>query len=86
DAGTFEKPQPAAAVAVLGCAQEMGVETVDTWASLAEIHTKDQARFRSLYIVKESRWAHMSADGNRLVATAIAHQLQATEPGAASRR
>jgi hypothetical protein len=85
-AGDFDRPQPGAATAVISCAREMGVEPVDTWASLAELHARDQALFRSLFIVQESGWSHMSADGNRLVALAIAHQLQATEPGAASRR
>jgi len=84
--GDFGRSQPKAAMAVTSCAGEMGVETVDMWASLAEIHAKDQALFRSLFIVQESGWSHMSADGNRLVAVAIAHQLQVTEPGAASRR
>jgi hypothetical protein len=84
--GDFVRSQPKAAMDVISCAAEMGVETVDTWASLAEIHAKDRALFRSLFIVQESGWSHMSADGNRLVAAAIAHQLQATEAGAASRR
>jgi hypothetical protein len=85
-AGDFGRPQPDAAIAVISCAREMGIETVDTWSSLAEIHAKDQPLFRSLFLVQESGWSHMSADGNRLIALAIAHQLQATEPGAASRR
>ena len=83
--GDFGRPQPKAAAAVVSCAGEMGVETVDTWTSLAEIHAKDQALLRSLFIVQESGWSHMSADGNRLVAAAIAQQVQAKKPGAASR-
>jgi hypothetical protein len=84
--GDFGRPQPKAAMAVISCAAKMGVGTVDTWASLAEIYTKDEALFRSLFIVQESGWSHMSADGNRSVAAEIAHQLQATEAGPALRR
>jgi hypothetical protein len=85
-AGDFDRPQPSAATSVISCAREMAIETVDIWSSLAEIHAKDRVRFRSLFIVQETGWSHMSADGNRLVAAAIADQLQAAEAGTGSHR
>jgi hypothetical protein len=71
---------------VISCAGEMGIETVDTWASLAEIHARDQALFRSLFIVQQTGWSHMSAGGNRLIATMIADRLQAGAAEAAPSR
>jgi hypothetical protein len=83
--GDFVRSQPKPAIDVISCAAGMGVETVDTWTSLAEIYARDQALFRSLFIVQETGWSHMSADGNRLVASAIADRLQSTQTGTASR-
>ncbi|HEV2189263.1 MAG TPA: hypothetical protein VGR70_18785 [Stellaceae bacterium] len=74
--GDFVRAQPKPAMDVISCAADMGAEVVDTWASIAEIYARDQALFRSLYIVQQSGWSHMSADGNRLIATMIADQLQ----------
>ena len=83
-AGDFDRPQPSAAAAVVSCAREMGIETVDIWPRLAEIHAKDPARFRSLFLVQKTGWSHMSAAGNQLVAASIADRLQATGAGALS--
>lgn len=84
-AGDFDRPQPRAATGVISCARDMAIETVDTWSSLAEIHARDPARFRSLFLVQKTGWSHMSADGNRLVAAAIADQLQAATARTLSR-
>ena len=85
-AGDFNRPQPSAATAVISCARDMGIEAVDTWSSLAGIHAKDPARFRSLFLVQQSGWSHMSAEGNQLIAAVIADQLHAATAGTASRR
>ncbi len=83
-AGDFDRPQPVAAAAVVSCARELGITTVDTWSSLAEIHAKDPARFRSLFLVQDTGWSHMSADGNRFIAAAIADRLRAAAAGTLS--
>jgi hypothetical protein len=77
--GNFDFPrgQPAPALRVIGCARELGYETVDTWAAFAKIFAADKARFDSLYVFPD-RWSHMSGAGNKLVAEAIARQLRET--------
>jgi hypothetical protein len=77
--GDFGRPPPSAALDVLTCARDMGIETVDMWKVLAELYVSDLAKFRSLFLVQESGWSHMSADGNRFVAAAIADWLRATK-------
>ena len=84
-AGDFDRPQPRTATAVISCARDLGIEAVDTWSGLAEIHAKDPARFRSLFLVQKTGWSHMSADGNRLVAAVIAHHLLAADVGTVAR-
>jgi hypothetical protein len=76
----FALPQPAEALAVLGCAGELGYDTVDTWAPFARIFASDQTRFRALFVTPE-KWSHLSAAGNSLVAAAIAQRLHDSESG-----
>jgi hypothetical protein len=73
--GDFDRAQPQAALAVVGYVRELGIDAIDTWAALAEIHDSDPARFRSLFLIQETGWSHMSAAGNRLIASIIAAHL-----------
>ena len=84
-AGDFERPEPQPALAVLRCAGDLGIAAVDTWVTLAEIHANDAPRFRSLFLVQDTGWSHMSAAGNRHVASMVAEQLQDPQKGTASR-
>ena len=81
----FGSAQPAAASAVLGCARDMGYEIVDTWDRFADVYAGDRQRFRSLFVYRErdGTFGHMSAEGNRLVATAIAERMREPPPARA---
>jgi len=80
----FVHPQPVPAVGVLGCAHQLGYETVDTWAVFAKIFAFDRAKFDALFVDPDRR-SHMSAAGNRLVAEAIAQRLRDSGSGESSR-
>ena len=71
----FAGPQPPPAVAVLNCAHDFGFDTIDTWTPLAAIQASDPAHLRTLFMFHQTIATHMSALGNRVVATAIAERL-----------
>jgi hypothetical protein len=82
-AGDFDSPEPPAqAAAVLACARAHGIEAVDTWPLLQAVHRGDRERFRRLYVLyRDGRTlGHMSAEGNRLVAGALADALRRSGP------
>jgi hypothetical protein len=71
----FPEPQPPSSVAVLKCARDLGIETIDTWRPLAELYASDRARF-GLQFVRQTDAPHMSAIGNKGIAAQIAKRLQ----------
>jgi hypothetical protein len=76
----FGSAKPAQASAVLACARDLGYELVDIWDRLADVHASDKQRFRSMFVYHEQdgTLGHMSAEGNRLVATEVAARMRDT--------
>jgi hypothetical protein len=73
-------PKPPFADMVAQCAQEIGLEVVDTFAPLRQIAERDAKELESFYVKHEGNFGHMSAQGNRFVAQLLADQLRAEPP------
>jgi hypothetical protein len=53
---------------VLACAQERGLETVDTFLTLHTLSVEDPQKFKDLWLDEGDRLGHMSPNGNKLIA------------------
>jgi hypothetical protein len=60
---------------VLACAQERGLETIDTFPALHDLSLKDHNRFVKLWNDEGGQLGHMSRDGNALVADMVAKAI-----------
>lgn len=76
-------PKQSRAIAVVDCAGRARFAVVDTWDAFAAIYASEKMHFDSLWVYhpKEGTFGHMSGDGNRLVAAAIAARLRETGNG-----
>jgi hypothetical protein len=72
---------------VLGCARQLGYEAVDEFDHVDAIARQSLDRLKQHYVMDGtgSRYGHMSAAGNRLVAALIAERLQASAASALGR-
>jgi hypothetical protein len=53
---------------VLACAGEAGIHTIDTWQPLLAVSRRDRQVLRSLYVIDNGDFGHMSAAGNGFIA------------------
>jgi len=72
---------------MLGCARQLGYDVLDEYEQLDAIARQSLDRLKQNYVMDRtnSRYGHMSATGNRLVAGLIAERLQATAAQALGR-
>ena len=66
------------ATPVVQCARDKGLRLIDTFEPLKKIFLSDNAAFKRLYVMHENGtvYGHMSAEGNRLVASMIAEKIR----------
>jgi hypothetical protein len=72
----FPGSQPAPAAAVLRCAADLTIATVDMWSLFDRIKAENPNRFHSFFNFRQSIASHMSAAGNAVVAEEIARRLK----------
>ncbi len=85
----MESAPPWFATPVLGCAAELGIETIDTFPALRAIGERGKEAFDSLWVLhrdREQPYGHPSAFGQSVVAALVREQLEAPMPGAAVTR
>jgi hypothetical protein len=70
----LQEAQPPLSKTILKCADDVGVDTIDSWRRLAEVLKDDPARFASLF--NHGPGSHMSPAGNRLIASEIVRKMQ----------
>lgn len=65
--------------AVERCARDAGLEVLDLWQSLLDVHAKGSAALKKLYVMHDENrvYGHMSGEGNSFVARLIADTLKA---------
>jgi hypothetical protein len=63
------------AVPVTACAQAMGIQSVDEFASLKAVYKANPEELKSYYVMSGTTYGHMSARGNHNVAALIADAL-----------
>ncbi len=69
--------KPPYAIAVAGCAREMGVDALDLWDDLMNLRATAPDQYRRLWVAYANKTlGHMSAQGNRFVAEHIARKLE----------
>jgi len=61
------------------CAREAGIEVLDLWQPLLEVHAKGRNKLKTLYVMHNERriYGHMSGAGNSFVARQLAGKLTA---------
>ncbi|MCC6779374.1 MAG: hypothetical protein IT537_22565 [Hyphomicrobiales bacterium] len=69
--------RPQYAARVLDCANDLGIQAIDTWAVLKAALEHGQERLEALYVMlaNGTLFSHMSPEGNRLVAELVARGL-----------
>lgn len=70
--------RPWFAAPVVQCARDKGLQVIDTFEPLKKIFRSDNMAFKRLYVMHENGtvYGHMSAEGNRLMASMIAEQIR----------
>lgn len=63
------------------CARETGIEVLDLWEALLDVHAKGAAALKRLYVMHDEGrvYGHMSGEGNAFVARHIADALKAAQ-------
>lgn len=74
--------EPAHAKRVADCARQAGIETLDTWDSLVDMHRNVTEMYRRLYVLHDEGrvYGHMSSEGNHVVARLVAERLGKRAP------
>jgi len=72
---TSQKPH---ADAVVACAREAGIETIDTWSPLLVEYQKGFSAYKELFVMHDNNrlYGHMSPKGNALIADLLATALK----------
>jgi hypothetical protein len=72
---SMDKEPPWYGPPVLACAQERGLETIDTFPALHELSLTDHDRFVKLWIDEFGQMGHMTKDGNAFIAALVAKAI-----------
>jgi hypothetical protein len=72
---SMDKEAPWYGPPVLACAQERGLETIDTFPALHELALTDHERFVKLWIDEYGQMGHMTKAGNAFIAGLVAKAL-----------
>ena len=70
------KQDPIYGPVVLRCAQQRGLETLESYPALKLLADQNPHRFVGLWLNEGGQLGHMSADGNKLIAELFRDRLQ----------